>query len=118
KQYIDRLAGGDTEALLQLFTPEAMVDSPVYGRMKATDFYRELSADTQASVLTTKGVFTEPGSRRIALYFNYQWTLKNGEEVNFDVVDIIECNEEHLITSLKIIYDTVQSRTQVAALRS
>jgi hypothetical protein len=34
------------------------------------------------------------------------------------VVDIIALNEDHRITALKIIYDTVQSRPRVAALRS
>ena len=64
-----------------------------------------------------KGIFEEPTSGNIALYFQYDWTLEHGRQVTFDVVDILTFDAENKITSLKIIYDTVQARAWVEELR-
>jgi ketosteroid isomerase-like protein len=116
-QYIDFLEKGNISELLKLFTEDAIIDSPIYGIKSAADFYNELSNDTTNSELKLKGIFDDKDSINIALYFNYKWTMKNGKLVNFDVVDIIEFNEENQITKLKIIYDTVKSRGMIDELR-
>ena len=56
-------------------------------------------------------MFEEQESLRLALFFEYTWTLKNGKIVTFDVVDILTVDEYHKINSLQIIYDTVNTRT-------
>ena len=40
---------GNLKDLLGLFVEDAWVDSPLYGEMKADDFYRELGNDTTNS---------------------------------------------------------------------
>jgi len=116
KAYIQHLSNGDLVELLALFAPVAKVDSPIYKSKSATAFYQDLFQDTRASVLDLKGIFEDVESGELALYFNYQWTLKDGGVVDFDVVDILHFDEQHRITYLKIIYDTVQSRPAVAGL--
>lgn len=116
KAYIQYLDAGNLEDLLSLFAPEAKVDSPIYQSKSASDFYQMLFQDTRESELELKGIFEDSETGELALYFNYQWTLKDGGVVNFDVVDILHFDEEHRITYLKIIYDTVQSRPAVAGL--
>ena len=64
-----------------------------------------------------KGIFEEEDSDSIALYFNYKWTMKNNELVEFDVVDIIEFDESNQIIKLKIIYDTFKSRAMIKELK-
>ena len=108
--YIQYLELGDLDKLLSLFAEESVVVSPIYGTQKPGEFYPQLLADTNKSQLAVKGIFEEPASGRLALYFNYQWTLRNEEVVNFDVVDILEFDGEHKIANLTIIYDTVNSR--------
>ena len=54
----------------------------------------------------------------IALHFNYHWTLKNNSQVNFEVVDILEFNDNDKIKVLTIIYDTVRSRELVEELKN
>ena len=115
--YINFLEAGDISAVVALFSKKGIVKSPIYGKMKAADFYKTLAADTTTSKLTLKGIFTEDGQARAALYFEYQWLLEGGEKVVFDVVDIIVFNEVQEIAELQIIYDTVHSREAVANLR-
>jgi ketosteroid isomerase-like protein len=66
--------------------------------------------DTISSELKLKGIFDDADSDRIALYFEYKWTIKSGKIVEFDAVDIIVFDNDNKITTLKIIYDTVISR--------
>ncbi|MFT4534304.1 MAG: ketosteroid isomerase-like protein [Saprospiraceae bacterium] len=113
KTYIDLLERGDITGVISLFSDSGKVHSPIYGEKDAGDFYTDLANDTTESKLTTNGIFAEPNSNRVALYFNYEWTLKDGKIVNFDVVDIIVFDEEGKISELRIIYDTVKSRGMV-----
>ncbi|MBT8236908.1 MAG: nuclear transport factor 2 family protein [Bacteroidia bacterium] len=118
KNYLKFLQNGDMDQLLQLFSQDAIVDSPLYGLKKASDFYRELQTDTQDSKLELLKIFEAEKSTNMALYFTYKWTLKNQEVVSFEVVDIIEFNDSDKIQKLKIIYDTVLARTLVKQLKN
>ncbi len=113
KQYISFLEQGYTEGIIALFTEEGQVSSPIYGEKRADIFYENLKADTLNSKLELKGIFEDENSNKIAIHFNYIWTLKNKSTVEFDVVDIIEFNSNHKIVHLQIIYDTVKSRALV-----
>ena len=113
KKYLEHLENGNIEKVIDLFSNNGIVESPIYGIKKADEFYRELNNDTSNSKLFLKGIFEQNDSNNLALYFAYKWTLKNNEKVEFDVVDIIELNSENKITKLKIIYDTVISRKLV-----
>ena len=116
KQYLTHLENGNIEKVISLFNQTAIVDSPIYGIKKADDFYRELNSDTTNSKLHLKGIFEENDSNNLALYFTYKWTLKNNQKVEFDVVDIIEFDNQNKISKLKIIYDTVTARKLVEQL--
>jgi hypothetical protein len=116
ESYIKHLANGDLEQLLDLFSENAKVISPVYGQKDYKDFYTQLFADTNQSELQIKGIFEDATTGNIALYFNYQWTLKNDAKVDFEVVDILEFDEGDKIEVLTIIYDTVRSRELVQQL--
>ncbi|APZ47110.1 hypothetical protein BW723_12815 [Polaribacter reichenbachii] len=116
KQYITHLENGNIKQVVALFNENGMVDSPLYGIKKADEFYRELNSDTANSELHLKGIFEENDSSSLALYFTYKWTLKNNKKVEFDVVDIIEFDNQNKINKLKIIYDTVTARKLVEAL--
>ena len=116
-KYLDYLDKGEIENIIKLFNENGVVDSPIYGIMKANEFYHKLKNDTSNSELHLKGIFEDNDSNKLALYFGYTWTLKNKEEVEFDVVDVIEFDSLNRINKLKIIYDTVLARTLVKQLR-
>lgn len=116
-KYLDYLDKGDIENIIKLFNKNGVVDSPIYGIMKADEFYHKLNNDTSNSELHLKGIFEDNDSNKLALYFGYTWALKNKEEVEFDVVDVIEFDSLNRINKLKIIYDTVLARTLVKQLK-
>ena len=117
EHYISYLEAGNLKALTKLFSTNGIVISPIYGTMQAAAFYETLAKDTTASKLMIKGIFEEPTSGDIALYFQYDWRLEHGRQVTFDVVDILTFDAKNKITSLKIIYDTVRARAWVEELR-
>ena len=117
KRYIEFLENGEINQIIKLFSKNGQVTSPIYGTKLASDFYEKLNEDTLNSKLKFKGLFEEKDSQRIALYFKYNWTLKNNSYIEFEVVDIIEFDENNKIEHLKIIYDTVKSRMFVKDLK-
>jgi hypothetical protein len=116
KTYIEYLEQSKTESIIELFSESGKVTSPIYGTKLASTFYNNLNEDTLNSKLIINGIFEEDDSNRIALYFKYNWTLKNKKNVTFDVVDIIEFNSKNEIIQLHIIYDTIKSRGLVNAM--
>ena len=117
-KYIEYLSIGDVEKIVNLFADNGKVSSPIYGEKPAGLFYKELLEDTINSALKFKGIFEEADSNRIALYFEYTWTVKSGKMVQFDVVDILDLDNENKIIKLKIIYDTVISRKLVDEMKT
>lgn len=115
-KYLEHLETGNVDKVIALFNENGIVDSPVYGIKKADEFYHILDNDTTNSKLSLLGIFEEETSSNLALYFKYEWTLKNNQEVAFDVIDIIEFDAQNKISKLKIIYDTVISRELVKQL--
>jgi hypothetical protein len=116
RRYVQLLEQGNIALVIQLFTINGIVQSPIYGTQRADDFYRQLAKDTYRSELSIKNIFEEETQPKLALYFEYVWTLRSGKVVRFDVVDILEFDEENNIQKLTIIYDTVVSRQLVKEL--
>lgn len=114
--YLELLEKGDMNQVLTLFSENAIIHSPIYGIRKASHFYKELASDTHNSKLELKGIFENEDLKQVAIFFNYQWTLKNAKEINFDVVDILTFSENLKIETLQIIYDTVVSRKAIVEL--
>lgn len=108
--YLDGLGKANLPTILNLFTPAALVISPLYGSVPAASFYHKLFADTQTSEVELKDVLTNEAQRTACLFFIYRWTLSSGELVTFEVIDYLAFNEKGLIDSLQIVYDTQHSR--------
>jgi ketosteroid isomerase-like protein len=111
--YLTALEHADLDGLLKLFTPDAVVHSPLYGPMPAAEFYPALFADTGESHLTLKGTMegrSEGNARLLAFWFRFDWRLPSGRQAPFEVVDLAELSDDGHISSLRIIYDTVDVR--------
>ena len=106
EKYIELLAKHDIPGLVTLFSEDGKVVSPLYGTRSAKDFYQALVDDSLSSKLSIKGIFEDKDSGQMALYFEYQWTKKDGGQVLFDVVDILSFDDHKKIKLLTIIYDT------------
>ncbi|MCK4553053.1 nuclear transport factor 2 family protein [Candidatus Pacearchaeota archaeon] len=111
KKYFENLSNGDYESLIQLFDSEAVVFSPLYGKMLAKDFYKKLleDSDGKSNVELIKS-FVDKDALKGAGNFRYNWTLKDGTQSSFEGVDLFEFNENGKIKQIKIIYDTFGTR--------
>ncbi|MBU7046496.1 MAG: nuclear transport factor 2 family protein [Theionarchaea archaeon] len=103
-QYIQALEKGDYSDIMALFTQDAVILSPLYGKVRASHFYKELLKDTGKSTITVFHVFTNKNVG--AIHFLYEWMLNNGTQTSFECVDIVEFSEDGRIKQLTIIYDT------------
>lgn len=111
--YLNALGGGDVEAMLALFAGDAVVHSPLYGSLPATEFYPALFADTASATLTLLGTMrgtSVEGRALLSFMFHFDWVLPNGSAAPFDVVDVAELDDDGLISGIRIIYDTVDVR--------
>jgi len=89
------------------------VHSPLYGTLPAAEFYPALFADTGSATLTLLGTMrgtSAEGAALLSFLFHFDWVLPNGTAAPFDVVDVAELDDDGLITSLRIVYDTVDVR--------
>ena len=55
--YLSALNEGNLENILELFTEDAVVLSPLYGEMPVKDFYNELFSDTNNSQTEVLNIF-------------------------------------------------------------
>ncbi len=118
--YLDAVETADLDAMLALFAEGAVVHSPLYGTLPATEFYPALFADTGSSDLTLLGTMrgtSVDGAALLSFLFHFDWVLPNGTRAPFDVVDVAEVDDDGLIRSIRIIYDTVTVRPPFEAFR-
>ncbi len=111
--YLNSLQTGDLEGILDLFAPDGMVHSPLYGPMPAPDFYAQIFKDSKGVELTLHGVSSGKavgGGQLVMIWFHFDWQFAGGQHVPFDVVDVLEVNAEGRIETLHIVYDTVNTR--------
>lgn len=103
RAYLKALEESNYNSIVELFTKDGVVDSPLYGKKEASEFYQELFKDTNTSTITLLDIFENENSA--VGYFHYNWVLKDGTLVSFDCVDVFKIKERK-IYYLKIIYDT------------
>jgi SnoaL-like domain len=108
-EYLAALEGGDAKRVLALFAPDGIVHSPLYGAVPAQQFYPTLFADSAEIRLELRRVFRDD-NEAVAFWFDFTWVLAGGTSASSTIVDIAELNEDGLISSLHIIYDTAQVR--------
>jgi len=110
--YLRALEDGAAADVIALFADDGVVESPLYGILPASEFYPALFADTASSTLTLRSTMTGDmnGLPVVSFWFDFDWTLANGEPAPFTVVDVAELNNDGLITRLHIVYDTAPLR--------
>ena len=118
RRYLDCLHASDTQGLIAAFEPDGIVISPFLGTMPAAQFFPKLAQASSQSVITPIDLFESVGAdaatKRVAAYFRYDWTLKDGKIVTFTCVDVFEFKAgSDRIASMTIVYDTHPLREEV-----
>ena len=111
KEYLKCLEVGSYENIITLFSPDAIIHSPLYGEIKAKTFYQDLFKDTSKSKITLMNIFVSQINPQIAAgHFRYDWILKDGTPTSFECVDVFRFAKDGKIAELTIIYDTSKIR--------
>lgn len=118
RTYLRHLHASDTAGLMGVFEDDGLVHSPFLGTMEARDFFPKLAQASSQSVITLIDLFasTQPveDTVRVAAYFRYYWTLKDGRLVDFTCVDVFAFRPgRSRIASMHIVYDTHPLRERV-----
>lgn len=111
--YLRALGSADLDLMLSLFTFDAVVSSPLYGSLPASDFFPGLFADTSQATLTPQATMTgtdSDGGPVVSFWFHFDWRLPSGTAAPFDVCDIARLAADGRIRELNLIYDTVDVR--------
>mgnify|MGYP006269193761 CR=1 FL=1 len=108
--YLHLLEQGNASEMFALFTNDAVIVSPLFGKQPADQFYTNLFRQTSHSTIITHRIF-ESSDDWMAAHFTYQWALANGQEVAFECVDLFKINNR--ISELRIIYDASRTRKAV-----
>jgi len=107
KEYLNGLQSGNSEQLLSVFEQNAVVLSPLYGKLPAKQFYSDLFKDTTESKITLINTLqSNENQNTCAGHFRYDWTMKDGSLVTFECVDVFKVTKQNKIEQLTIIYDT------------
>jgi ketosteroid isomerase-like protein len=105
ESYLKALEDADLDALLALFNEDAVVETPLEGSRKPSDFYANLLKDTKRSRIRPYDVMI--GEKWTSVYFRYRWTMADAKQVVFECVDLLELDRDKgKISRLKVIYDT------------
>lgn len=112
--YLDALGEGDLEAVVGLFAVDGEVVSPLYGTLPAREFFTGLFEVTDNSTLKLRTIFSDvDGGQEIAVAFDYDWEMANGERVIFPVVDTFRLDDGGKIARMVIHYDASAAREKL-----
>jgi ketosteroid isomerase-like protein len=113
RSYLAAMENGDLEALLSIFTEDAMATSPISGKQPVRDFYSYVMRITSARSMTLRTIFTGVSDpTRAAIHIAYTRTVGNGKPATIEGVDVFELTEDlSKFTSVSIIYDTAPVRS-------
>jgi len=116
--YVEALETGNLERILNVFTENGIVHSPLYGDQLAAEFYTKLFADTKQSDITLLNIFeSTENNYTAAVHFKYHWILRDGTPAHFECVDVFKFDENGKVADMTIIYDTAKLRASFEALQ-
>lgn len=91
KAYLQHLEQGLFGDLMGLFTPDAAVSTPIYDKINAKDFYKQLFNDTKSSKIILKNIFQSiENPNTAAVQFIYEWEKKDGNSAKFECMNVLE----------------------------
>ena len=98
RAYLTGLETANTDLIIELFHPNGIVLSPLYGKQSAQTFYKDLFRDTNNSKITFLDDYYSDDGNKACVNFIYEWEMVNGQQVAFDCVDVFEFDQDHKIT--------------------
>lgn len=107
-EYFAAIRAGDVERWVNTFAPDAISHDPVgtppmQGHAALRQFLTHIGASFQSVSLTEDAIFANGNSAAV------KWTGKatshSGKSVNFEGVDVIDCNDKGKITLVRAFWN-------------
>ena len=107
-QYIAAVEQGDLDALLALFTPNALVSSPIFGACSVKSFYAYIFRSISNRTMVLRNIlYGGVKTNQVAIYLSYTRSVEGRDPATIDVVDLFDFTDDFsAFSSVKIIYDT------------
>jgi hypothetical protein len=110
KAYFGARQEGNSQKWLQLFSPDAVVYSPLYNQLAPADYYKKAAADFKDLKVSIKEIFVSPEHPNvIAANYTRSFTTAAGTKED-DVIAIFTFTKDHKIKSVKYVYDTAKNK--------
>lgn len=119
-RYLDAVAAGDVDAVVDLMSDDVSVEDPVggppgthvVGREEVRSFFAAGFARARPRPTLTGPVRTTAGNEA-AMPFRLVLTLK-GRDVELDVIDVVKFDDDGSIVSLRAFWNPAEMRDAVA----
>ena len=107
-KYFAAIRAMDVERWVNTFAPDAVSHDPVgappmHGHAALRQFMQQIAAGFQSISLTEDGVFINGNSA--AVKWSGKAVAHSGKSVDFEGVDVIDCNEEGKIILVRAFWD-------------
>jgi hypothetical protein len=113
RDYFSALESGRYNDIVKFFSSSSVIESPVYGEVKASDFLRGFLKDTTKAKISIIEVFhSESDPRIFSAKVYYQWLLKNEKFTSFNGIFVFTILKDR-IARLEIFYDAESARSMV-----
>lgn len=91
RRYLHAMAASDLPGVLDCFTPDALIASPVYGEVPVRRFYETLFADTVRASVTIRTLYrSEERPDRWIAHFGYVWVRWDQADMDTELIDLFE----------------------------
>lgn len=110
KNYLSNLEKGAVDNILDCFDHNAMLTSPMAGRISPGDFFPNLFVQLKTAKIELIEFFNSTDSAdSVAAHFKYSWELKDGSKAALQCVDIIKfAPNTDLISDLNVVAYPIQ----------
>lgn len=112
KKVFSEIENLNFDELMMYFAPNAIIDSPIHGKMKAKEYYTNLFPTLKSVKVSIKDTFVSlhnPNSLIGYIYLNI--LMKDGTKTKTESIDLFEFDSKsQKIKSIKFIWDTYPSR--------
>ena len=111
RSYYEALVQRDYEFLIKLFSQEAYIEHPIFGKIGAENFLKILLDKSKSHVIEIKNIFyTKEQENRAATYCHVKFTTKDNTEFTENSVHIYDFTKEGLIKTITVVIDTFPFR--------
>jgi hypothetical protein len=119
-QYRKAVKKRDLEAVLAVFSPDALIVTPLKGSCDVRTYHEWLFATVERSTVKVINAFQAMNSEIcLAVLADYEWLMHDGRVVNFSGMSVFDFSVDKMkIKKLSTFYDTSVVRPQLVTLAS